>query len=58
MVRLSPRSLVLLLALAIAALGPLAAARAQDGTPAVDESLSGTVTFWATYNTVSPSMRR
>jgi multiple sugar transport system substrate-binding protein len=50
MARRRPRSLVLLLALAIAALGPLAAARAQDATPTVDESLSGTVTYWTGYN--------
>jgi multiple sugar transport system substrate-binding protein len=57
MARRSSRSLVLLLALAIAALGPLAAARAQDGTPVVDESLSGTVTYWTAYNTVSPEFK-
>lgn len=57
MARRSPRSLVVLLALLIAALGPLAAARAQDGTPTVDTSLSGTVTYWTAYNTVSPEFK-
>src|SRR5262245_14101841 len=53
MTRRKPVSFVLLLALALAALGPLAVAgraRAQDATPAVDESLSGTVTYWTGYN--------
>lgn len=44
-------SIALLLTLTLSALGPAAA---QEGTPAVNESLSGTVTYWTAYNTVSP----
>ncbi len=49
--RRAPFSIALLVALMLTTLGP---ATAQEGTPAVDESLSGTVTYWTAYNTVSP----
>ncbi len=51
MLRRVPFSLALLFVLTLSALGP---ASAQEGTPAVNESLSGTVTYWTAYNTVSP----
>jgi multiple sugar transport system substrate-binding protein len=57
MIRYRSRWFVALLALIVTALGPLAAVRAQDGTPAIDESLSGTVTYWTAYNTVSPEFK-
>jgi multiple sugar transport system substrate-binding protein len=60
MARHRSRTFFVLLALLLTAIGPFTAARAQDGTPAapaVDESLSGTVTYWTAYNTVSPEFK-
>src|SRR5215213_8547466 len=60
MARRRSRLFVFLLALVLTAIGPLAMVRAQEGTPAapaVDESLSGTVTYWTAYNTVSPEFK-
>jgi multiple sugar transport system substrate-binding protein len=36
---------------------PLHSRASAQGTPAVDESLSGTVVYWSTYNTVSPEYK-
>lgn len=49
-------TLLIVLTLVVGAYGGRHAG-AQDGTPAVDESLTGTVKFWTAYNTVSPEFK-